>query len=50
MAPLFERDIRELIDTTRNFYSSLRKRDVDELEYRKLCKKKSVYKFYLHFI
>ncbi|EIE80531.1 hypothetical protein RO3G_05236 [Rhizopus delemar RA 99-880] len=33
MAPLFERDIRELIDTTRNFYSSLRKRDVDELEY-----------------
>lgn len=49
MAPLFERDIRELIDTTRNFYSSLRKRDVDELEYRKLCKK-GVYKLYLHFI
>ncbi|CAO3701218.1 unnamed protein product [Rhizopus stolonifer] len=33
MAPLYERDVRELIDATRNFYSSLRKRDVDELEY-----------------
>ncbi|KAI8091056.1 exocyst complex component Sec3-domain-containing protein [Gilbertella persicaria] len=33
MAPLYERDIRELIDATRGFYAALRKRDVDELEY-----------------
>ncbi|KAI9481520.1 MAG: exocyst complex component Sec3-domain-containing protein [Benjaminiella poitrasii] len=33
MAPLYERDIRELIDMTRSFYAALRKRDVDELEY-----------------
>ncbi|KAI9254224.1 exocyst complex component Sec3-domain-containing protein [Sporodiniella umbellata] len=33
MAPLYERDIRDVIDATRSFYSSLRKRDVDDLEY-----------------
>ena len=33
MAPLYERDVTELIDTTRSFYAALRKRDVDELEY-----------------
>lgn len=33
MAPLYERDIRDLIDNTRAFYATLRKRDVDELEY-----------------
>ncbi|KAI8382970.1 exocyst complex component Sec3-domain-containing protein [Blakeslea trispora] len=33
MAPLYERDICELIDSTRTFYGALRKRDVDELEY-----------------
>ncbi|OBZ85134.1 Exocyst complex component 1 [Choanephora cucurbitarum] len=33
MAPLYERDICELIDSTRTFYAALRKRDVDELEY-----------------
>ncbi|KAG2192485.1 hypothetical protein INT47_002164 [Mucor saturninus] len=32
-APLYERDVRELIDVTRSFYAALRKRDVDELEY-----------------
>lgn len=35
MSPLYERDIRDLIDTTRSFYAALRKRDVDELEYSK---------------
>lgn len=35
MAPLYERDVRELIDATRSFYAALRKRDVDELEYSK---------------
>ncbi|KAI9256368.1 exocyst complex component Sec3-domain-containing protein [Helicostylum pulchrum] len=33
VAPLYERDIRDLIDSTRTFYAALRKRDVDELEY-----------------
>lgn len=35
MAPLYECDVRELIDSTRSFYVALRKRDVDELEYSK---------------
>lgn len=35
MAPLYEKDMRELIDSTRTFYATLRKRDVDELEYSK---------------
>jgi hypothetical protein len=35
MAPLYERDVRELIDSTRSFYAALRRRDVDELEYSK---------------
>ncbi|KAI7899871.1 exocyst complex component Sec3-domain-containing protein [Cokeromyces recurvatus] len=33
MAPLYERDIRELIDATRSYYAALRKRDIDELDY-----------------
>ncbi|GAA5808968.1 hypothetical protein MFLAVUS_002368 [Mucor flavus] len=33
VAPLYERDIRDLIDSNRTFYAALRKRDVDELEY-----------------
>ncbi|KAL4211949.1 exocyst complex component Sec3-domain-containing protein [Rhizopus microsporus] len=33
VAPLYERDIRELIEAIRGFYTTLRKRDVDELEY-----------------
>jgi hypothetical protein len=35
MVPLYERDTREMIDSTRSFYAALRKRDVDELEYSK---------------
>ncbi|KAI8967455.1 exocyst complex component Sec3-domain-containing protein [Mycotypha africana] len=33
MAPLYERDVRDLIDATRFFYAALRKRSVDDLEY-----------------
>ncbi|KAL0074941.1 exocyst complex component Sec3-domain-containing protein [Phycomyces blakesleeanus] len=33
MAPLYEKDIRELMDATRGFYSTLRNRGLDELEY-----------------
>jgi hypothetical protein len=35
MAPLYERDVTELIDATRSYYSVLRKKDVDDLEYGK---------------
>ncbi|KAI9007517.1 exocyst complex component Sec3-domain-containing protein [Phycomyces nitens] len=33
MAPLYEKDIRELMDATRGFYTTLRNRGLDELEY-----------------
>ncbi|CEP09602.1 hypothetical protein [Parasitella parasitica] len=33
MAPLYDRDVCELIENTRSYYAALRKRDVDELEY-----------------
>lgn len=35
MSPLYDRDVRDLIESTRSFYATLRKRDVDELEYSK---------------
>lgn len=35
MAPLYDRDVRDLIESTRSYYAALRKRDVDELEYSK---------------
>lgn len=38
MSPLYDRDVRDLIESTRSYYAALRKRDVDELEYSKcLC-------------
>lgn len=33
MAPLYEQDMRELIDGVRPFYTTLRNRGSDELEY-----------------
>ncbi|KAI8990352.1 exocyst complex component Sec3-domain-containing protein [Pilobolus umbonatus] len=33
MAPLYDRDIRDLIDSTRAWYAVLRKKDMDDLEY-----------------
>ncbi|CAO3618885.1 unnamed protein product [Mucor fragilis] len=33
MSPLYDRDVRDLIESTRSYYAALRKRDVDELEY-----------------
>lgn len=35
MSPLYDRDVRDLIESTRSFYAALRRRDVDELEYSK---------------
>jgi hypothetical protein len=42
MAPLYERDVTELIDATRSYYSVLRKKDVDDLEYGRNKKKKNL--------
>lgn len=33
MAPLYEYDIRDLVDTVRPLYTTLRNRGADELEY-----------------